>query len=101
MHNWFFGTSGLVLPVPNKSFYPDDYKAGSRLHYYASLFTSIEINSTFYQLPRVPTVANWIADVPPDFQFTLKVPKLVSHAKDWQYDKQALKDFLQLVAVGR
>lgn len=89
-----------MLPVPNKTFYPEEYKAGSRLHYYASLFTSIEINSTFYQLPKVSTVANWVADVPSDFQFTLKVPKAVTHSKDWQYDKQVLKDFLQLVTVA-
>lgn len=100
MHNWFFGTSGLVLPVPNKSFYPDDYKAGSRLHYYASLFTSIEVNTTFYSLPRAATVKNWVADVPGDFQFTIKVPKDVSHAKNMQFDRGALKNFLKIVEAA-
>lgn len=100
MRNWYFGTSGLVLPVPNKSFYPEEYKSGSRLHYYASLFTSIEINSTFYRLPRAATVANWVADVPPDFQLTIKVPKDVSHAEDMQFNRNALKDFLRIVEAA-
>ncbi|HEY8955872.1 DUF72 domain-containing protein, partial [Chitinophaga sp.] len=44
------GTSGLVLPVPNKQSFPPAFRDKSRLTYYASLFNSIEINSSFYKV---------------------------------------------------
>lgn len=97
MKNWYFGTSGLVLPVPNKSHYPDEFKDGSRLHYYASLFSSIEVNSTFYKLPRADTVIKWAAEVPSSFKFTFKVPSAVSHEPDLRFDKKILLQFLDIV----
>src|SRR5262249_30420523 len=53
--NFYLGTSGLVLPVPNKQHFPEEFKAGTRLSYYASLFNSIEVNSSFYKVPRPAT----------------------------------------------
>lgn len=100
MKKWFYGTSGLVLPVPNKSHYPPDYQSGSRLHYYGSLYNSIEINSTFYKLPRPDTVIKWADEVPKHFTFSFKIPSTVSHEPG--LDKQTLLRFLDIVdGVGR
>jgi hypothetical protein len=45
------GTSGIVVPGPKATF-PEAYQATSRLTYYATLFNSVEINSTFYPNPK-------------------------------------------------
>jgi uncharacterized protein YecE (DUF72 family) len=67
------GTSGLVLPVPNKNAFPETFRHRPRLTYYASLFNSIEVNSTFYKIPKQQTFTRWVTEVPPDFRFTIKL----------------------------
>jgi uncharacterized protein YecE (DUF72 family) len=106
MHPWlntfFLGTSGLVLPVPNKNAYPEAFRNSSRLQYYGSLFNSIEINSTFTRLPRHTTVERWASEVPEHFRFTFKLPEAVTHAPQLQFDKQILSQFIDTVnEVGR
>jgi uncharacterized protein YecE (DUF72 family) len=75
------GTSGLVLPVPNKQAFPPEFRDKSRLTYYASLFNSIEINSSFYKVPMGSTVHKWAESVPDNFTFTFKMWKEVTHGK--------------------
>lgn len=97
---YYSGTSGLLLPVPNKGHYPADYKDKSRLHYYGSLFNSIEINSSFYKMPLATTVAKWAADVPDDFQFTFKLLKDVTHAKGLDFDAQLVEEFFRRISAA-
>ena len=73
------GTSGLVLPVPNKQAFPEAFRAGSRLAYYSTLFNSIEINSTFYKIPLPATFSRWADEVQPDFRFTVKLWRGITH----------------------
>jgi uncharacterized protein YecE (DUF72 family) len=74
------GTSGIVTPGTKESF-PNEFKLSSRLNYYASLFNTLEVNSTFYKIPRQSTFKKWLCDVPTDFQFTIKVWQEVTHVK--------------------
>ncbi|MEO6490882.1 MAG: DUF72 domain-containing protein [Ferruginibacter sp.] len=76
----YSGTSGLVLPGAKSSF-PPSFRDKSRLYYYASLYNSIEINSSFYRPPMISTIQKWAGSVPEDFQFTFKLPKYITHAK--------------------
>ncbi|GAA4457789.1 DUF72 domain-containing protein [Nibrella saemangeumensis] len=46
---------------------------------YAALFSSVEVQQTFYQPPRVPTLERWRTEVPLDFEFTLKAWQLITH----------------------
>lgn len=78
------GTSGLVLTEPNKLAYPKEFQNKSRLEYYASQFNSIEINSSFYKIPRCQTYSNWAAMVPDDFQFTVKLWQGITHEESFQ-----------------
>lgn len=95
--DYFSGTSGLVLPVPNKQFFPEEFKSGSRLSYYASLFNSIEINSSFYKIPMAKTVANWSATVPDNFKFTFKLYKEITHSRAAFVDKPLIKKFIDTI----
>ena len=94
---FYTGTSNIVLPM-KQSEYPSEFKGASRLTYYASLFSSLEVNSSFYKVPRPATVEKWRTSVPPHFRFTFKVPKTVTHAKDLQFNAEDLEHFAKTVS---
>ena len=75
------GTSGYNYPEWKGSFYPADLSAAKMLPYYASKFRTVEINYTFYRMPTSKIVNGWAAQVPPEFRFTLKAPKRITHDK--------------------
>lgn len=95
--NIYAGTSGLVLPGA-QSTYPAAFQGKSRLEYYAHLFNSIEINSSFYKTPKAATVAKWCAFVPDDFRFTFKLSKAITHVKDLNYPEDELEKFMESIA---
>jgi uncharacterized protein YecE (DUF72 family) len=97
MNNIFSGTSGLVLPVPNKQSFPPEYRDKSRLTYYASLFNSIEINSSFYKIPKVSTVAKWATEVPDNFRFTFKLWQEITHVKGLAYKSEDVLRFMEVI----
>ncbi len=61
-----------------------EFRDKSRLSYYASLFKTVEINSTFRKIPKHSTFAKWSQEVPGDFQFTLKLLKDFTHVINLQ-----------------
>lgn len=98
IENYYAGTSGLLLPVPNKLYYPEDFKEKSRLCYYASLMNSIEINSSFYKIPQLVTIKKWAADVPEDFKFTFKLFREITHNKSLAFDTTLVAKFFEVIA---
>jgi uncharacterized protein YecE (DUF72 family) len=73
------GTSGYNYPEWKGSFYPADLSAAKMLPYYAERFSTVEINYTFYRMPTEKILANWAAQVPAGFRFTLKAPRRITH----------------------
>lgn len=99
-NRYFSGTSGLLLPVPNKQHYPLEFRDKSRLTYYGSLFNSIEINSSFYKVPMASTVQKWADSVPEDFLFTFKLWREITHRKDLEFDPEAVSRFMTSIAAA-
>lgn len=97
MTNYFSGTSGLVLPVPNKSHYPPEFCDKSRLCYYASFNNSIEVNSSFYKIPQARTVAKWAGEVGEDFKFTYKLWRGITHEKGLVFDPADINRFMEAI----
>ncbi|WP_207425294.1 DUF72 domain-containing protein [Pedobacter sp. SYSU D00535] len=95
--NLYTGASGIVLPVPNKSLYPPEFQERSRLEYYASLFNSLEVNSSFYKLPIAKTVKRWAESVPQHFKFTFKLWKEITHAKGLNFSDEHLEVFFERI----
>ena len=93
----FSGTSGLVVPIPRQS-YPPEFQGKSRLTYYASLFDSIEINSSFYKMPMIATVKKWAKSVPDDFSFTFKLSKTITHSKGLLFNPEDVDLFMQTIS---
>lgn len=101
MTNYFSGTSGLVLPVPNKTHYPPEFFNKSRLCYYASLNNSIEVNSSFYKIPQAKTVNKWVQEVTADFKFTYKLWRGITHEKGLMFNAADINRFMEAInAVG-
>lgn len=98
LDRFYAGTSGLMLPVPNKAFYPEAYRDKSRLNYYASMLNSIEINSSFYKIPQPSTVSRWQEDVPENFRFTFKLFREITHAKQLIFDEDLISRFFSVIA---
>jgi uncharacterized protein YecE (DUF72 family) len=65
----------------NGVFYPSRLPPRRWLEHYARHFDTVEVNSTFYRLPRETAVANWVAETPPDFLFAVKMSRYVTHIK--------------------
>ncbi|WP_316786794.1 DUF72 domain-containing protein [Pedobacter frigiditerrae] len=102
LQNYYSGTSGLLLPVPNKLYYPEEFQDKSRLCYYASLMDTIEINSSFYKIPQAATLKKWAATVPDEFRFTFKLFKEITHHKDLAFDVAVVEKFMQVTShVGQ
>jgi uncharacterized protein YecE (DUF72 family) len=90
----YIGTSNIVLPVARKDF-PEGYREMSRLRYYSSLFNSLEVNSSFYKVPKRDTFAKWANDVPDDFRFTVKLWREITHRRKLTYDPDDISLFMQ------
>jgi uncharacterized protein YecE (DUF72 family) len=87
------GISNVVVPG-NKTSFPPEYQSGSRLHYYGSLFDTVEINSSFYKTPMRSTVERWAKETPPEFRFSFKLNKEITHVKNLDGDWSILPGFM-------
>ena len=90
----WFGTSGLVLPFPNKQAFPPEFRNGPRLTFYASLFNSLEVNSSFYRIPLPKTFSKWITEVPENFRFTVKLWQGITHEPQLSFNPTDVDKFM-------
>jgi ATP-binding protein involved in chromosome partitioning len=65
----------------NGVFYPPRLPPRRWLEHYAQHFDTVEVNSTFYRLPRETAVSNWVRETPPEFLLALKMSRYVTHIK--------------------
>lgn len=73
------GTSGFSYAEWKGKFYPPGVKEADFLRYYASKFDTVEINNTFYRMPKATMLAGWCEKVPEDFRFVLKASQRITH----------------------
>jgi len=75
------GCSGWNYPHWRGSVYPPAVPANRWLEHYATLFDTVEVNSTFYRLASREAVARWVRTTPPNFRFALKASRYLTHVK--------------------
>lgn len=77
-------------------FWPIYENTASRdyLSRYSENFNSVEVNSTFYRIPRKSSVENWRDQTPEGFIFSVKIPQSISHSSGLKYDPEKLDAFL-------
>jgi uncharacterized protein YecE (DUF72 family) len=81
----------------NGVFYPERLPSARWLDFYAQHFDTVEVNSTFYRLPRRSSVARWVAQSPPGFAFAIKGSRYLTHIKRLQDLGQGLDRFLACI----
>ncbi len=77
----YLGTQGFSFDDWVGPFYPAGTSKNAYLEQYAERLPAVEIDSTFYGVPRAATVQNWKERTPPGFRFAAKFPKLITHEK--------------------
>ena len=75
------GTSGFSYKEWKGSFYPEDLPADRMLAYYSERLPAVEINNTFYRMPKAALLESWAAEVAPEFRFVLKASQRITHFK--------------------
>jgi uncharacterized protein YecE (DUF72 family) len=75
------GCSGWQYADWRGSFYPQGEPQRRWLELYAERFDTVEVNSTFYRLPRRDAVAAWVKQTPDGFTFTIKASRYLTHIK--------------------
>ena len=75
------GCSGWNYPHWRGVFYPSSLPESRWLEYYAQVFDTVEINATFYRLPKQATVARWAETAPDGFCFAVKVSRYLTHVR--------------------
>lgn len=97
------GASGYSFKEWKGPFYPEKLKNDEMLAYYSARLPTVEINNTFYQMPKTPMLETWARTVPAGFRFAIKANKRITHIDRLAADKCAdsLKFFYaQLSTLG-
>lgn len=102
----YVGVAGWALPSasyePKPGFAPrlplERFgEGGSALERYARVYPGVEINSTFYRMHKAETFARWAEAVPPDFRFSVKLAKEITHVLGLAGARAPLEAFFAVV----
>jgi uncharacterized protein YecE (DUF72 family) len=97
----YSGTSGFSYDAWKGGFYPDELKARERLQFYASRLAAVEINNTFYRMPKREMLEGWCDQTPEHFRFAIKASRRITHRKRLkEVDDEVAFLFGQLESLG-
>lgn len=91
------GTSGWYYNHWLNRFYPEDLPKTGWLKYYAKHFDTVEINNTFYHLPKQKSVENWHKQSPKDFLYSVKANRFITHIKRLNEPAESLERFFEII----
>jgi uncharacterized protein YecE (DUF72 family) len=100
MIEWHIGCSGFHYKGWKEVFYPKGVPIRKWFEYYCEHFTTLELNVTFYRFPEVSMLKSWYERSAPDFSFSVKAPRIITHYKKFNECDQFLLDFYQTVEEG-
>ena len=87
------GTSGWVYDHWRGIFYPEHLSQADWLAYYAREFDTVEINNSFYRLPKEAAFDAWRAQAPPGFVYAVKASRFLTHLKKLKDPGEPLATF--------
>jgi len=90
-----FGTCGWSYQEWVGAFYPNNRVA--KLPFYGRIFNSVEVDSSFYRPPSKSMITGWAKATGPQFKFSLKFPKTITHDKRLAGVEEYVLDFINLV----
>ena len=83
------GTSGYAYKEWKGSFYPEKIKPEDMLAWYAARLPTVEINNTFYQMPKASVLEHWAEATPAEFRFAIKASRRITHQARLKADEAA------------
>ena len=83
------GASGYSFKEWKGTFYPGDMKPEGMLAWYAGRLPTVEINNTFYQMPKIAVLENWARATPESFRFAIKASRRITHLSRLKADTAA------------
>src|SRR5437879_6153089 len=99
MHSVRLGTCGWSYKDWSGVFYPEDVPQAEYLSFYATRYSIVEVDSTFYRTPSRKMVEGWRDRTPESFGFSLKVPQEITHEKVLLDCRKELNAFLTAARV--
>lgn len=97
---YHIGCSGFHYKHWKGTFYPEKLPQRRWFEFYGQHFRTLELNVTFYRFPQLSSLENWYQQSPPDFRFSVKAPRLITHYKQFHATEQLLADFYGIVQEG-
>jgi uncharacterized protein YecE (DUF72 family) len=76
----YVGTSGWSYPTWRGGFYPENARPAEFLRFYSERLPSVELNTSFYQLPAEEQFRAWAEQTPPGFRFAVKMTGRITHS---------------------
>jgi uncharacterized protein YecE (DUF72 family) len=83
------GASGYSFKEWKGTFYPEDMKPDGMLAWYSARLPTVEINNTFYQMPKTAVLENWVRATPGEFRFAIKASRRITHLSRLKADTAA------------
>ena len=99
INNLYIGTSGWHYDHWWHRFYPEKLTKAKWLQFYASHFTTVELNNSFYRLPSEAAFTNWRDSSPANFTFAVKVSRFITHIKRLKNTEEAVETFVSRAKI--
>lgn len=93
----YIGTSGWSYKSWEEGFYPKELAAANHLEYYATQFSSVEINLTFYRLPSPKMIKGWREKAPEGFIYAMKGSRFITHMKKLVNVREGLRRYFSRI----
>ncbi len=97
MTEFYIGSQGFSYDHWKGVFFPSGAPAHEYLTYYSKIFNTVEMDTTFYAVPRPAVVQAWGAAVPENFLFTAKTPQTITHEMGLVNASQFMDEFLEVM----
>ncbi|HEV7780737.1 MAG TPA: DUF72 domain-containing protein [Chitinophagaceae bacterium] len=97
---WHIGCSGFSYREWKDVFYPPKLPQREWFNYYASRFSTLELNVSFYRFPQLSMLQGWYDKSPAGFSFAVKAPRLITHFKQLVDCEKYLEDFYTVCRDG-
>src|SRR5690348_9855525 len=95
----WIGTSGWHYKHWLGNFYPEKLPASKMLAYYQQHFDTVELNNSFYHLPKPQSLETWRDSTPEGFCFAAKGSRFLTHMKKLKDPEQGVRRFLGAIEV--
>jgi uncharacterized protein YecE (DUF72 family) len=90
---WRIGCSGWSYAHWRNLFYPKGLPQSRWFEFYSSVFETVELNTTFYRLPKEVAVRRWHDEAPSGFRFAAKASRYITHMKRLKDPEDSLEKF--------